>query len=157
MGLLERANVPGVVYVRLGDEARLHPVNLRVEYTVLETEAHKYAGDDLSDRRPRALLERDIYGRTGGKRQAARLDEACAVIFHLDLWLVCTVLEVPRETGGQAGEVTLKLQPRGSHEGGIRGEMDLLESHDCGDPVGQDLPLDGGEIAGPVLVGSLPN
>ena len=52
--------------------------------------------------------------------------------------------------------MTLELQPWGSHEGGIYGEMDRLESHDCREPVGRDTPLDGKELAGPVLLGALP-
>ena len=40
-------------------------------------------------------------------------------------------LESRGGTGGQSGEVTLELQPRGSQEGGIHGEMNRLELHDC--------------------------
>ena len=67
-----------------------------------------------------------------------------------------TVLEVLQDTGGQSGEVTLKLQLQISHEGGIHGEMDSLESHDRGGPNGRDIPPDGEELAGPVLVGGPP-
>ena len=80
-----------------------------------------------------------------------------AIVLNLDRGLVRTVLEVPRETGGQAGEVTFELQPRGSHEGGICGEMDWLKSHNRREPVCWYLPLDGKDISGPVLVGAPPN
>ena len=68
-----------------------------------------------------------------------------------------TVLEVLRETGGQTGKVTLKLQLWGSHEGGIRGEIDRLELHNRGEPADRDLSPDGEDLVGPVLVGALPN
>ena len=116
LGILACSYVPGVGSVCLGREARLHPVDHRVKHAVLEPKARECAGDDLGDWHPRSLLKRDLCGRAGGKRQATRLDEACTVVFTLYRSLVCTVLEFLRDTGGQSDEVTLKLQPQGSHE-----------------------------------------
>ena len=157
LGISECVDEPGVGSVRLGCEYRLHPVKRWVEHEVPDPNARERAGDDLGDRRPRALLERDIFGRAGDKLQDARLDEACAVIFPIDFWMVRTVLEVLQGTGGQASEVTLKLQPQGFHKGGICGEIYRLELHDHGDPIGRDISLDGKDFAGPVLVDALPN
>ena len=157
MGISARANMPGVGFTRLGFEARLHPVKRQVEHAVLELKARERAWEGLGDQRLRSLLERNICGCAGDKRQSTGLDEARTIIFTLDRGLVCTVLKVLQETGGQSGEVTLKLQLRGSHEGGIRGEMDRLELHYQGEPVGQVLFLDGKELTGTVSVGALPN
>ena len=115
------------------------------------------AGDDLGDWHLRPLLKRNIYGRTGDKQQAARLDEARAVVLPLYRRMVRAVLEVLRETEGQSDKVTLEFQSRGSHEGGIRGEMYRLEPHDHGEPVSRNLSADGKELSRPVLVGALPN
>ena len=109
LGLLARVDVPGVGSILLGREARLRPVERRVEHAVLEPEARKPTGEDLGDWRPRSLLELDICSRAGDERQSARLDESCAIVFTLDCGPVRTVLEVPRETVGQAGEVTLEI------------------------------------------------
>ena len=35
--------------------------------------------------------------------------------------------------------------------------MDRLDLHDRREPAGRDSPLDGKDLAGPVLVGALPN
>ena len=35
--------------------------------------------------------------------------------------------------------------------------MDRFEPHDCGEPIGRNLAVDGEELARPVLVGTLPN
>ena len=152
--LSARADVPDVGSFHLGHEARLHQVKLRVKHAFPEPEAREREGDDLGDRHPRSLLERDLYGCAEDERQAARLDKAHTAVFTLVRWLVHTVLKVPRDTGGQAGELTLELQLRGTHEGGIHGEMDRLDFHNCREPVGWDLPPDGKELAGPVLVGA---
>ena len=61
------------------------------------------------------------------------------------------------ETGSQSGQVTLELQSRVSHEGLIRGEMDLLEPHDCGGPVSSNIAVDGKDLAGPFLLDALAN
>ena len=53
--------------------------------------------------------------------------------------------------------MNIELQPRGSHEGGISGEIDFLESHNRVEPIGRDLPPDGKELTGTVLAGALPN
>ena len=88
--------MPGVGSVRLVCEARLHPVERRVKQAVPEPEARERAGDDLGDQRPWSLLKRNLCGRAVDKRQAARLDEARAVVFTLNRWMVRTVLEVLR-------------------------------------------------------------
>ena len=93
----------------------------------------------------------------GYKCQAARLDKARAVVLPLYRRMVRAVLEVLRETGGQSDKVALEFQSRGSHEGGIRGEMYRLEPHDHGEPVSRNLSADGKELSRPVLVGALPN
>ena len=121
LGLSESLDVSGVGSVQLGREDCLYPVEIRVERAVLEPKDRERAGDDLGDRRPRSLLEHDLCGRAGDERQAAQLDEVRAVVFTLKRGLVRTLPKVLRENGGQAGEVTLKLQPQVSHEGGIHG------------------------------------
>ena len=50
LGLSARADMPGVGSVRLGREARLHPVENRVEHAVPEPKACERAGDELGDR-----------------------------------------------------------------------------------------------------------
>ena len=133
--------MPVVGSVHLVREVSLHPVKRRVKHVVLEPEACERAGEDLGDWRLRYMLKRNICGHAGDGRQSVRLDEASAVVFTLNHGLVRTVLEVPQETGGQSGEVT----------------FELLESHDCGEPVGRDLHPDGEELTGPALVGAIPN
>ena len=116
LGLSALVDVPIVGTVRLGRENGLHPVDRQVKRAVLDPETSKRAGDDLGDRRPQSLLERDICGRAGEKCQAARFDEARVVIFTLYHRLVRAVLEVPKDTGGQSGKVALELQSQGSHK-----------------------------------------
>ena len=53
--------------------------------------------------------------------------------------------------------MTVKLQSKGSDEEGICGEMDLLEPHIRGEPVGQNIATNDKELAGTFLVGYLPN
>ena len=63
----------------------------------MEPESQECAGDNLGDMRVQPLLERNLCGRAGKERQAARLDEAHAVVFVLDRKLMGAVLEVPWE------------------------------------------------------------
>ena len=96
LGISERADVPDIGSVRLRRETILHPVERWVVRVVLVTEVSKHAGDDLGDRRPRSLIERNLCGRAEDKRQAARLDEAYDVIFSLYRRLVSISLKVLR-------------------------------------------------------------
>ena len=67
------------------------------------------------------------------------------------------VLEFLQETGSQSGKVALEIQLQSSHEGRIRGKMDILEPHDRRERIGRNLAADGEELAGPVLVDALTN
>ena len=157
LGISERADRPGVGFFHLRREPCLHLVERGVKRAVLEPQARNHAGDELNDWIPQSLLERDICSHAGDKHQAALLDKVRTIIFTINRRLMHTFFEVTRKIGSQAGKVTLKLHPQGSHEGGIHGEMDCLKLYNRGETVGQDILPHGEELAGPVLVGGLPN
>ena len=98
LGITVRADVTSVGPICLRRKTGLHPVERRVVHAVLDPEAHKRAGYDLGDRRARPLLERDLYGCAGDEHQAARIAEACAIVFFLNRRLICFSLEAPQET-----------------------------------------------------------
>ena len=146
--------MPGVGPVRLRHETGLHPVKCRVERVVLDPKVRKHAGDDLCDQRLRSLLERNLCGCAGEKRQATRLEKAHAFVFALYRNLMCVSLEVLRENISQSIKVTLQLQSQGYYGGGIRGEIDRLKLHNHGESVVWDIASDGKELDGPVFLRS---
>ena len=96
LGFMARADVTGIGPIRLHRKTDLHPFKCRVVHVVLYPEVRKRAEDDLGDLCALLLIERNLCGSAGDKRQAAQLYKAHNVVFVLGRRLMGIFLEVPQ-------------------------------------------------------------